>query len=77
MPCFIIPFVDIEQVAKREKGLSIQYARKIFYENNISYLMIRKRKCAYHEVTIFTEDDLKMKSLRNISTQNAIKGESF
>ena len=39
--------------------------------------MIRKRKCAYHEVTIFTEDDLKMKSLRNISTQNAIKGESF
>ena len=55
------------------------YACKSFHESIISYLLIRKRKCVYYGITnvTFMENDPKMKSVSNISTQNAIKEESL
>ena len=55
------------------------YACKIFHESIISYLLIRKRKCVYYGIAnvTFMEDYPKMKSVSNISTQNAIKEESL
>ena len=68
-----------KKLSKKAKYCKMQSAWKNVQESNISYLLIRKCKYAYHEVTTvtFREHDPKTKIVPKISTQNAIKEELF
>ena len=68
-----------KKLRTKAKYCKIQSAWKNSQESNISYLLIRKCKYDYHEVTTvtFREDDPKTKTVPKISTQNAIKEEPF